>query len=86
MLVLQRFLSSLTGLRPVCPIVLTDESVGYSRTVPGGTVGDIHPRRACLFFRAQPYPWKSSQAALAAAGKLIQDCGYHRRAPELADA
>lgn len=32
------------------------------------------------------YPWKSAQDDLAAAEKLINDCGYHRRDEELADA
>jgi hypothetical protein len=35
---------------------------------------------------ADPYPWESPQADLAAAEKLINDCGYHRRDEELADA
>ena len=34
-----------------------------------------------------PYPWKeSAEADLAAAEKLIAECGYHRRDEELADA
>jgi hypothetical protein len=32
------------------------------------------------------YPWESPEADLAAAEKLINDCGYHRRDEELADA
>ena len=32
------------------------------------------------------YPWESPAADLAAAEKLINDCGYHRRDEELADA
>jgi hypothetical protein len=32
------------------------------------------------------YPWDSPQADLAAAEKLINECGYHRRDEELADA
>jgi len=36
--------------------------------------------------REKLYPWKSPQADLAAVEKLINDCGYHRRDPELADA
>jgi hypothetical protein len=32
------------------------------------------------------YPWGSAQADLAAARKLIEQCGYHRRDEELADA
>ena len=49
-------------------------------------MADIHLHRARLFFREKPYPWKSPQADLAAAEKLINDCGYHRRDEELADA
>lgn len=47
---------------------------------------DIHLHRARLFFREKPYPWTSPEADFAAAEKLINDCGYHRRGPELADA
>ena len=47
---------------------------------------DIHLHRARLFFREKSYPWKSPQDDLAAAEKLIHDCGYHRRDEELADA
>src|SRR5207302_795990 len=47
---------------------------------------DIHLYRARLFFREKTYPWKSPQADLADAEKLINDCGYNRRNPELADA
>ena len=49
-------------------------------------LADIHLHRARLFFREKPYPWNSPQADLAAAEKLIHDCGYHRRDQELADA
>lgn len=49
-------------------------------------LADIHLHRARLFFREKPYPWESPQADLAAAEKLINDCGYHRRDEELADA
>jgi len=35
---------------------------------------------------AEPYPWESPEADLAAAEKLIKECGYHRRDEELADA
>ena len=34
----------------------------------------------------EKYPWESAEADLAAAEKLINDCGYHRRDEELADA
>ena len=49
-------------------------------------LADIHLYRARLFFRERSYPWKSPQDDLAAAEKLINDCGYHRRDEELADA
>jgi hypothetical protein len=49
-------------------------------------IADIHLYRARLFFRENHYPWKSPQDDLAAAEKLINDCGYHRRDEELADA
>jgi tetratricopeptide (TPR) repeat protein len=49
-------------------------------------LADIHLYRARLFFREKPYPWKSPQDDLAAAEKLINHCGYHRRDEELADA
>jgi hypothetical protein len=62
-------------------------------------MADIHLYRARLFRgqRAedkgqstesgnQKYPWESPQADLAAAAKLINECGYHRRDGELADA
>jgi len=49
-------------------------------------MADIHLHRARLFFREKTYPWKSPQTDLAAAEKLINDCGYHRRDEELADA
>jgi tetratricopeptide (TPR) repeat protein len=53
---------------------------------------DIHLHRARLFGRLKAegemlkYPWESPAADLAAAEKLINDCGYHRRDEELADA
>jgi Domain of unknown function (DUF4062) len=49
-------------------------------------LADIHLYRARLFFREQTYPWKSPEDDLAEAEKLINDCGYHRRDEELADA
>ncbi len=41
-------------------------------------MADIHSYRARLFFREAVYPWESPAADLAAAEKLINDCGYHR--------
>jgi hypothetical protein len=49
-------------------------------------MADIHLYRARLFFREKAYPWKSPEADLEAAEKLINECGYHRRDEELADA
>ena len=62
-------------------------------------MADIHLYRARLFFRDKEYPWREGRnlngefvtnrtAAddLAAAEKLINECGYHRRDEELADA
>jgi tetratricopeptide (TPR) repeat protein len=49
-------------------------------------LADVHLHRARLFFREKSYPWTSPEDDLAAAEKLIRDCGYHRRDEELADA
>jgi hypothetical protein len=59
-------------------------------------LADIHLTRARLFGNRKAetghrkeqtaYPWQSPAADLAAAEKLINDCGYHRRDEELADA
>lgn len=51
-------------------------------------LADLYLHRARLFFREKEYPndWISLQADLAAAEKLINQCGYHRRDEELADA
>ena len=47
---------------------------------------DIHLVRARLFCRVKSYPWQSPAADLAAARKLIKQCGYLRRKKELEDA
>jgi hypothetical protein len=47
---------------------------------------DIHLYRARLFYAVRPYPWDSPHADLAAARKLIEECGYWRRKEELEDA
>jgi len=57
---------------------------------------DIHLYRARLFGMRNAergarneetkYPWESPEADLKAAEKLINECGYHRRDEELADA
>ena len=49
-------------------------------------MADIHLHRARLFFREATYPWESAEADLAAARKLIEECGYGRRREELEDA
>jgi hypothetical protein len=49
-------------------------------------MADIHLYRARLFHGVTPYPWTSPQEDLAAAEKLINECAYHRRDEELADA
>ncbi len=49
-------------------------------------LADIHLHRARLFFRETTYPWESPAADLAAARKLIEQCGYGRRKEELEDA
>lgn len=49
-------------------------------------MADIHLYRARLFFRADPYPWKSPQTDLAEARQLIEKHGYWRRKGELEDA
>ena len=49
-------------------------------------MADIHLYRARLFHGVKPYPWKSAQDDLAAARKLIEQCGYWRRKEELEDA
>ena len=47
---------------------------------------DIHLTRARLFHAARPYPWQDPRADLAAARRLIEKHGYHRRDGELSDA
>jgi tetratricopeptide (TPR) repeat protein len=49
-------------------------------------MADIHLYRARLFHGVKPYPWKSPHDDLAAARKLIEQCGYWRRKEELEDA
>ena len=49
-------------------------------------MADIHLYRARLFFREEKYPWESPRKDLEEAERLINECGYHRRDDELADA
>jgi hypothetical protein len=37
-------------------------------------------------WRGERYPWESPKTDLDAAEKLVNQCGYHRRDEELADA
>jgi len=49
-------------------------------------MADVHLYRARLFHNVKPYPWTSPQEDLAAARKLIEQCGYWRRKEELEDS
>ncbi len=57
-------------------------------------MADIHLYRARLFYAVKPYPWdknpdgssRGPKDDLAAARKLIEQCGYWRRKEELEDA
>jgi tetratricopeptide (TPR) repeat protein len=58
-------------------------------------MADIHLYRARLFHAVKPYPWNKFEHGregrgpkddLDAAEELINECGYHRRDEELADA
>jgi tetratricopeptide (TPR) repeat protein len=49
-------------------------------------MADIHLYRARLFFKEPKYPWESPRKDLEEAERLINECGYHRRDEELADA
>ena len=73
-------------------------SLGNRRARPHETLPGRHPplprpalwkvgtRKSECANEAGQYPWESPPADLAAAEKLINDCGYHRRDEELADA
>jgi hypothetical protein len=57
-------------------------------------MADIYLYRARLFHAVTPYPWDKDEQGksrgprddLAATRKVIEQCGYHRRDEELADA
>jgi hypothetical protein len=83
------WLRSLTGARIGPESAQSDLDEAWEIAERGSMklyMADIHLYRARLFFREQSYPWKSPQDDLVAAEKLINDCGYHRRDEELADA
>ena len=77
--------SHLGGRTSVVALLISNR---FGRVLPGRRIGQtfVHLHRPPFFFREQPYPWQSPQADLAAAERLINDCGYHRRDEELADA
>jgi Domain of unknown function (DUF4062) len=82
---LQHFAGELTG--PESAQANLDEACEIAERGPMRLhMADIHLYRARLFFREKEYPWNSPRADLEAAEKLINDCGYHRRDGELADA
>ena len=88
-LLTRAWLRSLTGARtgPESAQADLDEAWEIAERGPMRLfLADIHLHRARLFFRENPYPWTSPQADLAAARKLIEQCGYWRRKQELEDA
>jgi hypothetical protein len=88
-LLTRAWLRSLTGARTGPESAQSDLDEAWEIAARGPMrlfLADIHLYRARLFFREPLYPWKSPQEDLAAAEKLINDCGYHRRDEELADA
>jgi hypothetical protein len=88
-LLTRAWLRSLTGARTGPESAQSDLDEAWEIAERGPVklfLADIHLYRARLFFREPAYPWQSPQADLAAAEKLINECGYHRRDAELADA
>ena len=86
---LRAWLRSLAGVRTGPESAQSDLDEAWEIAERGPMklfLADIHLHRARLFFREKEYPWISPQADLAAAEKLINQCGYHRRDEELADA
>jgi hypothetical protein len=88
-LLTRAWLRSLTGARTGLESAQSDLDEAWEIAERGPMklfLADIHLYRARLFFREPSYPWQSPQDDLAVAEKLINDCGYHRRDGELADA
>jgi hypothetical protein len=98
-LLTRAWLRALTGARTGPESAQSDLDEAWEITARGPMrlfLADIHLTRARLFglrfgdcglwIEEEPYPWESAEADLAAAEKLINECGYHRRDEELADA
>ena len=83
------WLCSLTGARTGPESAQSDLDEAWEIAERGPMklfMADIHLYRARLFHGVKPYPWTSPQDDLAAARKLIEQCGYGRRKEELEDA
>jgi tetratricopeptide (TPR) repeat protein len=88
-LLTRAWLRSITGARTGPESAQTDLDEVWEIAKRGPMplfLADIHLYRARLFHAVQPYPWTSPQDDLAAARKLIEQCGYWRRKEELEDA
>jgi hypothetical protein len=88
-LLTRAWLRSLTGRRTGPESAQSDLDEAWEVAERGPMplhMADIHLYRARLFFREDPYPWKSPQADLAEARRLIEKHGYWRRKEELEDA
>ncbi|MGH9836876.1 MAG: hypothetical protein ACRD9Y_27945 [Blastocatellia bacterium] len=98
-LLTRAWLRSLTGARTGSESAQSNLDEAWEIAARGSMrlhLADIHLHRARLFGlrmvddglrnEEEPYPWESAEADLAAAEKLINECGYHRRDEELADA
>jgi hypothetical protein len=98
-LLTRAWLRSLTGARTGPDSAQSDLDEAWEIAERGPMrlyMADIHLYRARLFglriadfglrIEEGKYPWESPEADLKAAEKLINDCGYHRRDEELADA
>jgi tetratricopeptide (TPR) repeat protein len=88
-LLTRSWLRSLTGAHKGVEGAQTDLDEAWEIAERGSMLlhlADIHLYRARLFHGVKPYPWMSPQEDLAAARKLIEQCGYWRRKEELEDA
>jgi len=98
-LLTRAWLRALTGARTGTESAQSDLDEAWEIAARGPMrlfLADIHLTRARLFglriggcgfeIEEEPYPWESAEADLAAAENLINECGYHRRDEELADA